>query len=245
MTQSQAPQLNRFESRLLHQLLAEYPSAVLEDAAVEKTGRRPSWKMIPRRGRLVLALAALVVLVGATIAGGTILSSPKPMTFIVSEKPSASVAAVPDEIATDYAIFRSQAADRPDASAPRDGAPRGVNPALARTVKVSFGEVTLVPGKDTLCLQLTDMDGSSGTCQPLEKAKDGALLMTSRGDGQERTEVVGAVPDSIDKVEAIEPDGSATPAHLDRNVWSIDKTNGNRVRFIGSDGATVATVKLP
>lgn len=244
-TADYADELTTFEQGLLTDLLdafsrREYVATTQRPAAHPRRPRR-------RTRSLLVALVAGSAIAAGAVAADAILDQPAPVTFLRSQPPSPAVPAVPKAILDSYALFRDQPADHQgDAAPPRADSRAGLNAALARTVATPLGAVTVEPGEDTICFQLADPSGPSGTCRPVDAANRGEMVLASRRDaGSERTRVVGLVPDHIVAVELHEPEGATTRVPVDHNIWTVTKTNANRADLIAQGGNPVGTIDLP
>lgn len=243
-THDDTTDLTGFERRLLHDMLDAHREARHATAAPVPRSSRRRGSLRARQG--LIALVASVVVIGGAVSTAAILNEPDPITFHAASPTTSPVTAVPTAIRNDFALFRDQPADHADApSPPRSDSHAGINAALARTVETPVGAVTVVPGSDELCFQVAAPGGASGTCQPIAKANDGKLVMSRRGDGALRTDVVGVVPDAVSAVKLVEPGGSSTTSTVSHNVWSAERTHADHAQLLTKEGQVVGTVAIP
>lgn len=241
--QDHASDLTRFQQRLLTDLLDAHRTQHHTAAApVLRPSRRPrpAWAR-----RALVALAATALVVGGTVSTAAILDEPVVIPFHLSSPVTAPVGDVPAEIRDNFAVFRDQRADPVDASHPQNESHAGINAALARTIQTPLGRVTVVPGNEDLCFQLSMPGGAGGPCQPFAKAIEGTLVLTTRGDGPLRAEAVGVVPDDVSAVALAEPDGSRTTRPVAHNVWTAERTRADHAQLLSKDGRVLGTINIP
>jgi hypothetical protein len=186
----------------------------------------------PRKRRQLGIVLAAVLLFGVGTAVAAVAVSgdgDRSVTGTQVAPPTTSEAPAPSAVSANlqaaFSVFRRPAApaDAPDADLARRFRTIGANPDLARLLVASDTpqhRFYAVPGRaDTLCL----VDGTaSGGCLPVEVAiergtvgSDECAVDAPAG----RILVYGLVPDGVDEVRLIAPDGSVSLASVPSNVW--------------------------
>jgi hypothetical protein len=155
-----------------------------------------------------------------------------------------------------YSVFRrgGQSTDRPPgAEAIAQHARGGENPSLARrATRTEAGAhwYYLVPGSDTLCV---DAENGSGACSTVAQALEGALAASvcapDLASGSVR--LFGMMPDSVEHVDLVRPDGSAitVPVHDNALTVDVDVTSAPTVptdaRWTTVDGTQSQRLPIP
>lgn len=147
---------------------------------------------------------------------------------------------VDPRLANDFAVFRKPA----DGGAPTtaEKSTYGVNNALARTVTLEVGSVTLVPGATGACMRVPDAMSPGVTavaCDPFDRALSGGILLSQRTERGALINAYGLVPDGVDEV-TVGGDGAAVGVvPVIENVWYAKAPNGSAISYVTTSGEKV------
>lgn len=152
----------------------------------------------------------------------------------------APVARIPSELMQSFSAFRSGTMTAPETRTVPDVTRGGVNRALARTIPTKAGDVTLVPGRTLVCLEVQDgTAGAAGGCSSTAEAERGALIETVKPEIDGPAVVFGLAPDGIERVRLDGPDGART-VNVTDNVWAAEGVRARVATLIGPDETTTA-----
>lgn len=202
------------------------------------------------RTRTVIGCCAAVIAVGVPVAAA-VPGSDHPTAAQVAREHDQAVAATSDRAAplpvlTHEQATRFAALTVAPSTTPKDfaeqvstsilGAINALNPSLARSVGDS-ARTFLVPGREALCLWITDpTDGGGMRCATTERVAAGQLVGEMYGHG--RSLRVGIVPDGVHKVTLSKRDGTTRQVPVVDNAWTSTE-RGLTSATIAVDGGSV------
>lgn len=171
-----------------------------------------------RKTFLVLALvtAAVALMAGVAIA---VDSSPEKQGLAETFAPKPSQETAMAERA-DFAVANGKVGAKSSLASDPMLSSHGVDPAAARSVATDLGDVTVIPGAESLCIYTADPRGAGngGTCASYQDAKNGRLILTFTDEQGKDVSVFAVIPDGISAVKGVDRGGKARSVSVKNNV---------------------------
>lgn len=177
-----------------------------------------------RTAGLALAIAAVAVALTASVAIAIDSSSEQDLAKTFAPKPTQVGAA---SARAEFAVANGKVGTRSTMAGDPMLAANGVDPAVARVVSTDLGEVTLVPGAETICIYAPDPRGAGdgGTCASYQDAKNGRLILTFSDENGEGVSVFAVVADGVGSVTGVDRSGTKRSVAVKNNVAAFKSAN--------------------
>lgn len=165
---------------------------------------------------LALVIAATALTAGVAVAIDS-SSEQQDLAETLAPKPSQKTAA-PER--ADFAIAGGKVGTKSSLASDAMLSSHGVDPTAARSVATDLGDVTVIPGAESLCIYATDPRGvgNGGACASYEDAKNGRLILTFTDEHGKNVSVFAVVADGIGSVKGIDQSGKARSVPVKNNV---------------------------
>lgn len=178
----------------------------------------------------VLVIAALALMAGIAIA--TSSSSEQELAKSFAPKPI-EADATPGK--ADFAIASGKVGARSEMASDPMLAAHGVDPAAARSFTTDLGDVTVVPGAESLCIFAEDPrgGGDGGTCASYQEAKNGRLILTFTDEQGKDVSIFAVIPDGISSVKGVDRNGKTRSVSVKNNVAAFTSADPAAVEIGG------------
>lgn len=195
------------------------------------------------RTRTALAALTAVAALGTAATATALTASEESRLTPADAEAPAAIAKTPTEQTEAFSVLSrpARAGDAPVSGA--TAGPYGANPALARKVQTGAGPAWVVPADGHVCLRVPTDTGSAWTCQTVEQAKAGRLVLTLRDANRRVAAAYAVLPDGAG-APRMTSGKTATAASLDDNVVGSTSPTATALAYTDADGAA-QNVDLP